>query len=325
MINLFITILNMSLTGAFVIGAICLTRLILRKSPKILLYCLWIVAGFRLVFPFSIESSFSLMPFGTQVIPVDIAMDSTWYTNDFSVVALLDGGSSSQMWMTIGLMVWLAGVFFMLIRGVNSLAILKGKLKEATNVEANVYQVETLKTPLVIGVFSPKIYLPAHLSAKERKLIVLHEQAHIRRRDHVVKFVAYFILCLHWFNPLVWLAFSLMNMDMEMSCDERVLKELGIGGEVKKSYSSALLSLATEQPIVPRSTLAFIDGDVRPRVKNILNLKKQSFVVFVMSMLLVVVLSVGFSVNRVNTYATNYDVNQEANQADFFHTHPCCE
>jgi len=276
MINLFITILNMSLTGAFVIGAICLTRLILRKSPKILLYCLWIVAGFRLVFPFSIESSFSLMPFGTQVIPVDIAMDSTWYTNDFSVVALLDGGSSSQMWMTIGLMVWLAGVFFMLIRGVNSLAILKGKLKEATNVEANVYQVETLKTPLVIGVFSPKIYLPAHLSAKERKLIVLHEQAHIRRRDHVVKFVAYFILCLHWFNPLVYFIFNQMRIDRELACDVSVLDMLPKDHHI--NYVETLLSFVSRQPRFSALSLGADIGGSKPQIiKRIRHIASYTF------------------------------------------------
>jgi beta-lactamase regulating signal transducer with metallopeptidase domain len=140
-----------------------------------------------------------------------------------------------------------------------------------------------------------------------------------------VKFVAYFILCLHWFNPLVWLAFLLMNADMEMSCDERVLKGLGGGAEIKKNYSSALLSLATGQRLIGGSPLAFIDGDVSSRVKNILNIRKQSYLVFVMSMVLVVMLSVGFSVNRVSTYIINYHVvSQEVAQADYLYFVSCC-
>ena len=325
MINLFITILNMSLTGAFVIGAICFARWILRKSPKILLYVLWIVAGFRLMFPFSIESTFSLMPFGTRMISADIIMEPVSLVNEFSAVTLMHGESWLQIGIMVGTLGWLVGAVVMLFQGMSSLVILKGRLKEAVLIDENIYETETLKTPLVIGGFSPKIYLPTHLSAKEREYIILHEQAHIKRGDHMVKFFAYFILCIHWFNPLVWLAFRLMSRDMEMSCDERVLRNLGDGAEIKKSYSSALLSLATEGRTAFRSGLAFNDGDVRPRVKNILNLKKQSGIVFVMSLLLVVVLGLGFSVNRVESYASSYEAHQETPQVEFFHTHPCCE
>ena len=312
MINLFISVLNMSLTGAFVITAICFARLVLRNNPKIFLLCLWAAAGFRLVFPFSIESTFSLMPFSAQMIPADIV------SYDLSAATLANGGSRLQIWLIIGACIWLAGVLFMLFRGVASLVTLKRNLKEAVNVEANIYETETLKTPFVSGVFSPKIYLPAHLSDQEREYVILHEQAHIRRYDHIVKFAAYFILCLHWFNPLAWLAFLLMNVDMEMSCDERVLKGLGGGAEIKKNYSSALLSLATDRCIIGRSSLAFNDGDVSSRVKNILNLKKQPYIAFVMSMMLVAALSVGFSVNRVTA---NYHIDQENTHIIF----SCCD
>ena len=314
MTNLFITILNMSLTGAFVILILCLVRLVLRKSPKIFLYCLWIVVGFRLVFPFSIESALSLMPFSAQLIPLDIAIQPMPYAADPS------SGNPLQIWMAIGSSVWLAGAAFMLLRGTISLVTLKRKLREALHVEANIYEAETLKTPFVIGLFSPKIYLPAHLSAQERRYIILHEQTHIRRWDHIMKFVAYFMLCLHWFNPLAWLAFFLMNKDMEMSCDERVLHELGGGSEMKKDYSSALLSLASERRVIGGSALAFTDGDVGSRVRNVLNLKKQSYIVFGVSVLLVLALSVGFSVDRVSSAHSpnDYISSEAAPQVDSF-------
>ena len=311
MTSLFITILNMSLTGAFVIAILCLVRLLLRNSPKILLYCMWAVVGFRLVFPFSIESTLSLMPFSAQPISYDP-----------SATFLVQGGSPLQMWVTIGAFVWLAGVGFMLLRGMASLILLKRKLKKAVNVEANIYEAKTLKTPFVIGVFAPKIYLPAHLSAQERRYIILHEQTHIRRGDHIVKLAAYFLLCLHWFNPLAWLAFGLMNMDMEMSCDERVLHRLGGGAEMKRDYSSALLSLAAGRRLIGGGSLAFTDGNVGSRVRNVLALKKQPYVIFALVALLVFSLSVGFSVDRVSVHpASDYnDITNETVQIDLFST-----
>lgn len=306
--KLFLTILNMSLTGAFVITVICLARLPLKKAPKIISYCLWVVAGFRLILPFSIESVFSLIPFNAQTIPADIAMQSIpridsgipFVNNAISSILPAATPTASvnplQIWITISAFVWFIGVVVMLIYGVVSFVILKRKMREAAHVEANIYEAENIKSPFVLGVFNPQIYLPVGLSKKEKNYVVLHEQTHIRRRDHIVKFAAYFILCLHWFNPLVWAAFLLMGLDMEMSCDERVLKEMG--DEVKKDYSLSLLSLATERRIIGGSPLAFGEGDIKERIKNVLNFRKPSRVIIVAAVALVAVLSVGFAVNR---------------------------
>lgn len=306
--KLFLTILNMSMTGAFVIAAICLARLPLKKAPKIVSYCLWAVVGFRLVFPFSIESVFSLIPFKAQTIPPDIAMqpipriDSGIAFVNNAVSSILPAATPTasvnplQIWTTIGSFVWLVGGAVMLVYGIVSFVILKRKMREAAHIEANIYEAENIKSPFVLGIFNPKIYLPIGLSGQERSYILLHEQTHIRRRDHIVKFAAYFILCLHWFNPLVWAAFLLMGVDMEMSCDERVLKEMG--GEMKKDYSLSLLSLATERRIIGGSPLAFGEGGVKGRIKNVLNFKKPSRVIIIVSVALVTVLSMGFAVNR---------------------------
>jgi len=306
--KLFLTILNMSLTGAFVIAAICLVRLPLKKAPKIISYCLWAVAGFRLVFPFSIESVFSLIPFKAQTIPTDIAIqpvpriDSGIPFVNNAVSSILPAATPAasvnplQIWTTIGAFVWFVGVAVMIIYGVVSYVILKRKMRNAAHVEANIYAAANIKSPFVLGVFSPRIYMPIGLSVQERGYIVLHEQTHIRRHDHIVKFAAYFILCVHWFNPLAWAAFLLMGVDMEMSCDERVLKEMG--GEIKKDYSLSLLSLATERYIIGGSPLAFGEGGIKERIKNVLNFKKASRVITVAAVALVAVLSVGFLVNR---------------------------
>jgi len=221
--QLFLAIVNMSLTGAFVIAAICVARLPLKKAPKIISYCLWAVAGFRLVFPFSIESVFSLIPFKAQTIPSDIAMQAIPRTDssipfvNYAVNSVLpapalgDSVNPLQIWTAIGAWVWIIGVAAMVIYGVVSFFILKRKMNEATNVEANAYEAENIKSPFVLGVFRPRFYLPIGLSEQEKSYIILHEQTHIRRRDHIVKFAAYFVLCLHWFNPLAWVAFLLMT------------------------------------------------------------------------------------------------------------------
>jgi len=306
--KLFLTILNMSLTGAFVIAAICLARLPLKKAPKIISYCLWAVAGFRLLFPFSVEGVFSLIPFKAQTIPTDIVMQPVpridsgipFVNNAVSGILPAATPASSanplQLWTTIGELVWLIGAAAMVVYGLVSFVILKRKMRKADHIEANIYEAKNIKTPFVLGVFNPGIYLPIGLSEKEKSYILLHEQTHIRRHDHIVKFAAYFILCLHWFNPLVWAAFLLMGADMEMSCDERVLKEMG--SETKKDYSLSLLSLATDKSIIGGSPLAFGEGGIKERVKNVLNFKKSSRVIVIVSVALVAVLSIGFAVNK---------------------------
>ncbi|MCL1793961.1 MAG: M56 family metallopeptidase [Oscillospiraceae bacterium] len=308
--KLFLAIFNMSLTGAFVIAAICVARLPLKKAPKIISYFLWAVAGFRLLFPFSIESVFSLIPFKAQTIPPDIAMqpipriDSGIPFVNNAVSSVLPAATPAasvnplQIWTAIGAWIWIIGVAVMLIYGVVSFVTLKRKMSEAAHSEANIYEAKNIKSPFVLGVFNPKIYLPVGLSEHEKSYIILHEQTYIRRRDHIVKFAAYFVLCLHWFNPFAWVAFLLMGVDMEMSCDERVLKEMG--GETKKDYSLSLLSLATERRIIGGSPLAFGEGGIKERVKNVLKFKKTSRVIMITAVALVAVLSAGFAVNRAS-------------------------
>lgn len=306
--KVFLSVLNMSLTASFVIVAIMLARLPLKKAPKIISYALWVVAGFRLVFPFTLEGMFSLLPFKSAPIPADIAMQAVPRIN--SGIAAIDNAVSAvlpatapaasvnplQVWLGVGAYIWILGIALMLIYSLVSIVFLKSRLHSAVHVEGKLYETGNLKTPFVIGLFRPKIYIPADLSNEERRYIVLHEETHIRRHDHAVKIFAYLLLCLHWFNPLTWIAFILMSADMEMSCDERVLKEMG--GDIKTAYSLSLVRVASERKILNGSPLAFGEGGMKERVRNVLNFKKHSRIIMIAAVIFVVVLSVGFAVNR---------------------------
>lgn len=306
--RIFLSVLNMSLTASFVIAAIILARIPLKRAPKIISYALWAVAGFRLVFPFTLEGAFSLLPFNSTPIPQDIAVqavpriDSGITVIDKAVSAVLPAATPVtsinplQIWIFIGTGIWLFGIALMLIYSFVSIVVLKRRLCSAALIEGNLYEAHNLKTPLVIGIFKPKIYIPVGLTDEEHCFIVLHEQTHIRRHDHAVKMFAYLVLCLHWFNPLVWAAFILMGADMEMSCDECVIRKLG--GEIKSAYSLSLVRVASGRKILNGSPLAFGEGGMKERIKNVLNFKKPSRVIITLAIVLVTVMSAGFAVNR---------------------------
>lgn len=306
--NLFLTILNMSLTGAFIIAVISLVRLPLKKTPKIISYCLWAVAAFRLVIPISAGSMFSLIPFRAQVIPPDIGFQQkpqitsgiSYFNHVVSDMLPAAAPQTSvnplQIWITVGRSIWMIGALGLLIYGILSYFKLKTDLKEAVLLHSNIYESESVSSPFVLGFVKPNIYLPVGLSENEHRYIILHEQTHIRRHDHIVKLAAYGILCLHWFNPLVWMAYLLMGADMEMSCDECVLKELG--SEVKKDYTYSMLSLAADRRIMGRSPLAFSEGGIKERIKNVLNFKKPTRMIVFVSTAAVIILSIGFVVNQ---------------------------
>ena len=316
MAELFLIILNMSFTGAFVITAICLARLPLKKAPKAISYCLWSVAGFRLISPLSFESIFSLMPIKPQPIPMDITMqpipriDSGIPFMNNAVSGILPAATPHysanplQMWAAIGACVWFIGVIVMLIYSIVSIILLKRGLRGAAHLRENIYESAGLKTPFVIGLYRLKIYIPAGLSDGELNYILLHEQTHIKRRDHIVKLFAYLVLCLHWFNPFVWAAFLLMGADMEMSCDERVIKELG--GDIKNDYTMSLVRIAAGRRILNGSPLAFGEGGMKERVKRVLNFKKPSRVIIVAAVVLAAVLGTGFAMNRVTETPLEY-------------------
>ena len=283
---------NMSLTGSFVILCVLLARLALKKAPKAYSYALWAVVLFRLLCPVSFSAPFSLLgaldaPAAEQhmveYIPPDIvhtpypAIDTPSAAVDGTVNETLPQGPEQtaadplEAPMAIGTTVWLFGGGALAAYSLISLLLLRRRLVGALPVGQNVYLADHIGTPFVMGVVRPKIYLPSTLSETERDYILLHERCHIRRLDHVVKLLAFAALCVHWFNPLVWAAFILSGKDMEMSCDEAVLKQMG--PDIRADYSASLLSLSTGRRIIAGAPLAFGEGNTKSRIRNALGWK----------------------------------------------------
>ncbi|WRS28485.1 M56 family metallopeptidase [Oscillospiraceae bacterium MB08-C2-2] len=315
----FFKILNMSFTGSIVILFVLLTRLLLKKIPKVFSYALWSVVLFRLICPFSFESVFSLLPTKASPIAQDIVymqtpkidtgvaiINST--VNEFLPAATPYASMNPlQFWLFIGSTVWVTGTVFMLSYSLLSLWSLTKKLENAIPYQNSIYLSDQIHTAFVLGVFRPKIYLPYRLSDGQREHILLHEQTHIKRFDHLVKLISFFVLCLHWFNPLVWVAFFASGKDMEMSCDEAVVKKLG--NSIKKDYSSSLLTLASGRRMVGGTPLAFGEGDTKGRIKNVLSYKEPAFWVILAAAVAVTGVIVGLISNPKDKNITFVGVN----------------
>ena len=297
--KLFLQIISMSVTATYVIIFVIATRLLLKKFPKIFSYVLWFAVLFRLIIPFSFESVLSLIP--DVHIPQDIAYLPKPEIN--SGIAVVDSAVNSvlpstvnpavsvnpmQVWLAIGVIIWVIGMCLLLIYSVFTSVKLYRNLRYAKHMEDNIYTMDGLKTPFVFGVINPKIYLPANLSENEKPYILLHEQIHIKRYDHIVKAVFFLVTCIHWFNPFVWPAFYLLGEDMELSCDERVVKEMG--STIKKEYSSSLLAMSTGRKIVGGCPISFGENNTKGRIKNVLNYKKPALWFLVVAVIIIIVI-----------------------------------
>ncbi len=296
MVEVFLKILNMSITASYVFIAVLILRLLLRRAPKRISYMLWSVLLFRLVCPVSFSSVFSLFNFfnapiadsggieytskgnGLTVVP-QISSDAIYFSKTVSPMITqaveITSANPMQVFLSIGTWVWLVGMVVMLIYSVVSYLRLKRRVSTATLLNGNVFETDEISSPFVCGFFKPKIYLPVGINETEREYVLLHEQTHILRKDHIIKPIAFFALSIHWFNPLMWLAFCLMSRDMEMSCDERVVCELDHEGKVL--YGETLLRLAIRRPILAGSPLAFGESITKGRIKNVLHYKKPAF------------------------------------------------
>ena len=303
----------MSLTASYVILFVILCRLLLKRCPKIISYVLWSVVAFRLIIPFSFESMYSLLPQKINTSPIShdimyqqspqfnsgIGIVDSIISNSLPAPSIGDSVNPLQIYLEIGAFIWIIGAVVLLIYSLVSIITLKKQLKSAQPIEKNTYEAKDLKTPFVLGIIIPKIYLPTGLSTQEKSYILLHEQTHINRKDHIVKVFAFLILCIHWFNPLVWIAFMLMSMDMELSCDERVIKEAG--NDTKKPYATTLLSLSSGRHILNGSPLAFGEGSIKGRIKNILDYKRPKFWVVTTVIIAVIAVSIGLVANPRST------------------------
>ncbi len=288
--HLFSSVINMSISASIVILVILLIRLALRKAPKIFSYVLWAAVLFRLLCPITFTADFSLLRMvdasAIQTVPHTASMEylSPSWSNleeapptmsveqkDTTAVQNLDAtinvapnvSSSAQ----IAALIWLVGICIFFLYGIASYSLLRRKLIGAVAIDKNVYSADHIPSPFVLGMLHPKIYLPSNLQPQEQIYILLHERHHIQRKDHIVKALAFLALCIHWFNPLIWLAFFLSGKDMEMSCDEAVIKRLG--NHIRRDYSTSLLRFAMGKTMLSGTPLAFGEGDVKTRIRNL--------------------------------------------------------
>lgn len=319
--RIFIRILNMSLTAGIVILLVIFLRLFLKRLPKVFSCLLWTVVLFRLLCPISFSLAVSLLgilriPSTEQgqidyipenigvmeqpevVLPVSMATDAV--NAALPPAAVENSANPMQAILFIGMCIWVSGILIMTICAVTAYLKLYRRLRNAVKEKDNIYRASDITTPFVCGLFSPRIYLPEKLAdgspalgEREKQYILLHEQIHIKRRDYIWRFVSFLALVIHWFNPLVWLAFFLSGRDMEMSCDEAVIRKLG--SDVKKEYSASLLALASGRRIVPGTPLAFGEGETGSRIKNVLRYKKPAQIAlgaaFIVCIIAIVVLA----------------------------------
>ncbi len=285
--NVFLQVANMSLMGASVIVVICLVRLCLKKAPRRFSYWLWAAAGFRLACPFSIPAVFSLFSLSSvqMVNSAGPITQVSYLPGAFEQAArALDAATPAGAAVSAGegfpweallqgaALLWLIGIGVLLLWMAAARRKLHGRVKAAVKLYGCVYQCENVRSPFIMGLFRPRVYIPFGLSTEQREYVLSHESCHIRRGDHLIKLLAFLILAVHWFNPLAWLAFSLMSRDMELSCDEKTLSRLG--DDAREGYSRALLAFAENRRFSTLDSLAFGETGVKERVKNVMTFRK---------------------------------------------------
>lgn len=305
--QIFAKVLNMSLTASLVIVLVIAARFVLRKSPKVFSYALWAVVLFRLLCPVSLPSPVSLLGLLDAPVaeseglttavdkvvkktaedsqqPSDLPQNTTAQASPQSQLTNVEPQWEPLPAAEIMTYIWLAGIAVMVIVGVGSYLRFRKHLTGAVPVKDNIFLVDHIDSAFVAGIIRPKVYLPSDIPLKQMGYIIAHEQYHIRRFDHVTKHLFFAALCIHWFNPLVWVAFILSGKDMEMSCDEAVIKKLGEG--IRADYSASLLSLATGRRIIAGTPLAFGEGDTKSRIKNMAKWKQPKKWVSIVSFIL---------------------------------------
>ncbi|MBQ9842678.1 MAG: hypothetical protein IJO31_00830 [Oscillospiraceae bacterium] len=348
--RVFMAVLDMSKTASLVIAVVLLARLFLRRTPKIFSYLIWAVVLFRLLCPVAFETPVSLVPqlpetSGGYILadePINLVGAGTAAYQ--AIGDALNGGLGIQhvatteksedgmtryvstdwwsVWILFGKYVWVAGMAAMLLYSVISYVKIRRKICIAVPLRENILMADDISSPFVIGFIKPKIYLPCNLDTQEQEYIILHEQYHIRRMDHIVKGLAFLALTVHWFNPLVWLAFTLACKDMEMSCDEAVIRKLG--SHVRGAYSASLLTLATGHRIIAGTPLAFGEGDTKGRIRNLAKWKKPARWVLLIAMILCVALGICLVTDRAvrhsrhvgTTYYFGYVTEQNTKNAN---------
>ena len=311
MSEVFLKIVNMSISAGWLVLAVLVLRFVMKKAPRWVLVLLWGIVAIRLICPFSIESALSLIP-STETISPEIMMDRTpeistgiesldrvvnpMISTSFAPEPIASA-NPLQIWIPLAANLWLLGVLVMLAYTGISYLILRRKLRMAVILTDNTFQCETVRSPFVLGILKPKIYLPYTLGGEDLAHVVAHEQAHISRKDHWWKPLGFLLLTVYWFNPLMWVAYILLCRDIELACDEKVIARLG--NEQRADYTQALVSCSVNRRMIAACPLAFGEVGVKERVKSIMNYRKPGFWVIILSVILCLILAVSMLTDPV--------------------------
>lgn len=307
--DLFLKLLNMSIAASWLILAVVLLRLLLKKAPKWITILLWGIVALRLVVPFSFESALSLIPSAETFNAHNIQYETPTIHSGISAVnnavnpvlgatfAPNPAGSVNPLyvWTFIVSVIWFIGIAAMLLYAVISYVRVRRSVAERVPYEGNIFLCDHVKSPFILGLVRPKIYLPSSMDTTAMEPVIAHEKAHLARRDHWWKPLGFLILTVHWFNPLCWIAYVLLCRDIELACDEKVIRQMDLDG--KKQYSTALLECSVGRRLVTICPLAFGEVGVKERVKNVLNYKKPAFWIIAVAVVACGVVTVCFATN----------------------------
>lgn len=326
---LFLTLLNMCITASYLIIAVIILRLFLRKAPHSVHCVLWSMVAFRLIFPFSFRSDFSLIP-SAETIPSDIGMAGR--PEIFSGISALNGTVNSaiseyypvdmgqsinpvQVWIAIAKIIWLCGIAVIFIYTAISYYRLHKKVSASIALGDNILICDDISTPFILGLFHPRIYLPSNLDETQMTCVTAHEKAHIEHFDHWWKVMAFALLTLYWFNPLIWIAYILFCRDLELACDERALKNMGFSQ--KKSYAETLLACSVSHRKITPCPLAFGEIDIKNRIKSALSYKKPGTKMIVSAVILCLICAGFFLTNPRLTPELDRAVSDAVLQTEF--------
>ena len=335
--TLFFHLLNMSINAGWLVLAVLLLRAVLHKAPRWLMCALWGLVGLRLVLPFSIESIFSLIP-GAETVPPTIIYEKTpAIDSGVSVINNVvnpivahsftpDPATSAnplQIWGVIASFVWIVGVILMVGYMIVGYLRLRIRLRTATKIEGRVYAADAVDSPFILGIFRPRIYIPYGFDEDAYRHVYEHEMAHLVRKDHFIKPLAFLILAVYWFNPLMWVAYIMLCRDIEYACDEKVMRDWD--KESRRLYAKTMLACSMEPRSIRACPLAFGEVSVKSRIKKVMNYKKPSFWLIMLAVLAIIVTSVCFLTNpkigptKAEVYPPMYYVAEKIMERDGTH------
>ncbi len=327
--SVFLHFFNVSVSASILAVAVMFFRLIFKKAPKWLTFFLWALVAIRLVCPFSIESALSLIP-SREVVPQEILtvdpnvvhdtvyglIENPTYFEYFNSTVAVESVNRFQRDVTFYSAAWIVGVALMLLYAALSYAKLKHTVRVSVPFKENVWLCDNVKSPFILGLFRPKIYLPSDMD-KEAELVLRHERAHLKRKDHIWKPLGFVILAIYWFNPVMWLSYILLCRDIELACDERVIRDMENAD--KRAYSEALLTCSVPQKMISACPVAFGEVGVKKRIKSVLNYKKPAFWIIIIAVVVSIAIAFCFMTDpkEVNGGYKTFDGIDEISELSF--------